>query len=58
MRFRTGRLQRPYPPFIASPFLLEVYLVPSHCGSRALEGRRKRLCRRTELCTAGSIDFV
>jgi hypothetical protein len=28
-----------YPPFIASPFLLEVNLVPSHCGSRALKGR-------------------
>ena len=24
-----------YPPFIASPFLLMAYLVPSHCGSRA-----------------------
>jgi hypothetical protein len=28
-------------PFIASPFLLEVDLVPSHCGSRAPEGRQK-----------------
>jgi hypothetical protein len=28
-----------YPPFIASPFLLEVDSVPSHCGSRALKGR-------------------
>ena len=27
-----------YPPFIASPFLLEVNLVPSHCGSRAPRG--------------------
>ena len=27
-----------YPPFIASPFLLEVNLVPSHCGSRAPSG--------------------
>jgi hypothetical protein len=33
-RSRTGRLQHGHPPFIASPFLLEVYLVPSHCGSR------------------------
>ncbi|MFI5460642.1 MAG: hypothetical protein ACHRXM_34945, partial [Isosphaerales bacterium] len=30
-----------YPPFIASPFLLKVNLVPSHCGSRALKGRNK-----------------
>ncbi|MFI5459763.1 MAG: hypothetical protein ACHRXM_30425, partial [Isosphaerales bacterium] len=30
-----------YPPFIASPFLLKVNLVPSHCGSRALIGRNK-----------------
>jgi hypothetical protein len=29
-----------YPPFIASPFLLEVNLAPSHCGSRALLGFR------------------
>ena len=27
-----------YPPFIASPFLLVVYLVPSHCGSRTSAG--------------------
>ena len=27
-----------YPPFIASPFLLKAYLVPSHCGSRAPPG--------------------
>jgi len=27
-----------YPPFIASSFLLEVYLVPNHCGSRAPPG--------------------
>ena len=40
VRSRTGRLRRSvYPPFIASPFLLEVNLVPSHCGSRALKGR-------------------
>jgi hypothetical protein len=38
MRFRTGRLQHYYPPFIASPFLLEVNLVPSHCGSRTPPG--------------------
>ena len=39
VRSRTGRLRRSfYPPFIASPFLLEVNLVPSHCGSRALSG--------------------
>ena len=31
-----------YPPLIASPFLLEVYLVPSHCGSRAPLGGYKR----------------
>ena len=31
-----------YPPFIASPFLLEVNLVPSHCGSRAPAGRHHR----------------
>ena len=34
-RTRTGRLQRVYPPFIASSFLLVVNLVPSRCGSRA-----------------------
>ena len=45
-RTRTGRLWCVvYPPFISSPFLLVVYLVPSHCGSRALSG----------LC--GSISF-
>lgn len=35
-RSRTGRLWRVrYPPLIASPFLLMVNLVPSHCGSRS-----------------------
>lgn len=42
VRSRTGRLQRIYPPFIASPFLLEVYLVPSRCGSRTLKGLNPR----------------
>ena len=32
-----------YPPFIASPFLLEVNLVPSHYGSRAPSGRRTKI---------------
>ena len=31
-----------YPPFIASPFLLEVNSVPSHCGSRALKGPNRK----------------
>ncbi len=35
-----------YPPFIASPFLLVVYLVPSHCGSRAPSGLSKGAGRR------------
>jgi len=41
VRSRTGRLQRCYPPFIASPFLLKVNLVPSRCGSRAPKGQRQ-----------------
>ena len=48
---RTGRLPRCYPPFIASPFLLEVYLVPSRCGSRAHR-------RRNIVFVAGSWPVV
>ena len=32
-----------YPPFIASPFLLEVNLVPSHYGSRTPSGAWRRM---------------